>query len=64
MLLYYLFVAPINAIILAKTSHRFLGLLGVVTMSSCLIGLAYVPSIEYMYPVYGVGYGKFCYFYL
>ena len=43
---------------MAKTSTRFAAMLGVCLMTACLVVFAYVP-VDYMYLVYGVGYGEY-----
>ncbi|XP_067942235.1 monocarboxylate transporter 12-B-like [Watersipora subatra] len=52
--------APLNGIILAKTSHRTLGLIAVSLMSLSLVAFAYLPKLEYMYPFFGVVFGLGC----
>ena len=44
--------------LLAKTSTRFVTGCGVLLMTVGILSFGYVPAVEYMYLVYGVGYGK------
>ena len=46
--------------LLAKTSTRFVTGCGVLLMTVGILSFGYVPAVEYMYLVYGVGYGKLC----
>ncbi|XP_067941379.1 monocarboxylate transporter 12-B-like isoform X2 [Watersipora subatra] len=49
--------APIIGLLLAKTSARFVGMLGVGIMTIGMISFAYSPSMEYMYLTWGVIFG-------
>ncbi|XP_067941384.1 monocarboxylate transporter 9-like isoform X2 [Watersipora subatra] len=46
--------APVIGLLLAKTSARFVGMLGVGIMTIGMISFAYSPSMEYMYLTRGV----------
>ena len=54
----HLFAGPLNSLILAKTSNRFIACLGVSLMTASLCFFAYTPKIELMYLSYGIIYGK------
>ena len=54
----FMFLGPLNGLLLVKTSTRFVTGFGVCLMTVSLLAFAYVPSVEYMYLVLGVGYGK------
>ena len=49
---------PLNGMLLARTSTRFVSSLGVCLMTVSLVAFAYVP-VDYMYLAYGVGYGMY-----
>ena len=54
----FMFLGPLNGFLLVKTSTRFVTGFGVCLMTVSLLAFAYVPSVEYMYLVLGVGFGK------
>lgn len=42
-----------------RTSHRTVTMIGLFMMSISLLGSAYAPSAIYLYPIYGIVYGKY-----
>ena len=53
-----IFTGPLNGILLSKTSNRTLSMIGVSLMTSSLVVFAYLQRYEYMYPVFGIGFGE------
>ena len=51
-------LGPMNGLLMARTSNRFVAGIGAVLLVISHVAFAYSPEVSYMYASYGVVYGK------